>query len=61
MALSTVLYEYDEDLTANWRTARAHRTRHHVSQAYYIFRAVYEYDLHAISFHFAIEIANFET
>ena len=30
------LYEYAEDLTVNWRTTRAHRTRHHVSQAYYI-------------------------
>ena len=33
MAETTVLYK---DLTVNWRTARAHQTRHHVSQAYYI-------------------------
>ena len=33
----TVLYEYDEDLTVNARTAGANRKRRHVSQAYYIF------------------------
>ena len=37
MEESTVLYEYDEDLTVNSRTAGAHRKRRHVSQAYYIF------------------------
>ena len=34
---STVLYEYDEDLTVNSRNAGAHWKRRHVSQAYYIF------------------------
>ena len=37
MEESTVLYEYDEDLTVNSRTAGAHRKRRHVFQAYYIF------------------------
>ena len=37
MEESTVLYEYDEDLTVNSRTAGAHRKRRHVSKAYYIF------------------------
>ena len=37
MEEGTVLYEYDEDLTVNSRTAGAHRKRRRVSQAYYIF------------------------
>ena len=37
MEESTVLYEYDGDLTVDSRTAWAHRKRHNVSQAYYIF------------------------
>ena len=37
MEESTVLYEYDEDLTVISRTAGAHRKKRHVSQAYYIF------------------------
>ena len=36
MEESTVLYEYDEDLTLNSRAAGAHRKTRHVSQAYYI-------------------------
>ena len=37
MEESTVLYEYNEDLTVNSRTAGTHRKRRHVSQACYIF------------------------
>ena len=36
MAVGTILYEYDGDLTVNSRTTRAHRTIHRVSHAYYI-------------------------
>ena len=36
MEESTVLYEYEEDLTVNSRTTGTHRKRRHVSQAFYI-------------------------
>ena len=37
MEESTVLYEYDEDLTVDSRMEGAHRKRRLVCQAYYIF------------------------
>ena len=36
MEESTVLYDYDEDLTVNERTTGANRKRRYLSQAYYI-------------------------